>query len=124
MKPQWKQWMTLNLKIMKTKDINTLAQLRQAKSELKMKMKRKDNDLQNNLIYSLANKLFSGKGKTQDYVSTALDKGTRNAIRFLAHRTKRKPRIKRFMKPTLITALAIAVPVLATKAGGFLKAKA
>lgn len=116
--------MTLNLKIMKTKDINTLAQLRQAKSELKMKMKRKDNDLQNNLIYPLANKLFSGKSKAPNYVSSALDKGTRNAIQFLAHTTKRKPRIKRVIKPALIAALAIAVPVLATKAGGFLKAKA
>ncbi|MBA5628209.1 hypothetical protein [Moheibacter lacus] len=109
---------------MKTKDINTLAELRQAKIELKMKMKRKDNELQGNVINSLANKLFSGKGKVPNYVSTALDKSTRNAIRFLAHRTKRNPRIKRLIKPALITALAIAIPVLVTKAGGLLKEKA
>lgn len=108
---------------MKTKDINTLSQLRQAKAELKLKMKRKDRELEGNVIYSIANKLFSRSKKAPEYVSAVLDKGTQNAIRFLAHRTKGKGSMKKFVKPVLIAALAIAVPVLARKVGGLLRAK-
>lgn len=97
---------------MKTKDINTLAQLRQAKKDLKLNMKRADQDISGNFIYSTINNLLSGKNKK--HTSPILDEGTLNAINFVAAEEKK---IKVGKVPALIlsVAAAIAVPILTKK---------
>jgi len=101
---------------MRTKDINTLSQLREAKSALKRKMKRKDEALNNNLIYSGINLLLGGKKKKQG-------SGVENAIDFLASRTVDKNSVAKIVQPLLSVATAVAIPLLLRKAMKLVKKK-
>ncbi len=108
---------------MRTKDINTLAQLRQVKNELKLKMKLADEEAKDSFIYSALNNLFPGKKKKQNSVSPVLDLSTTNAIRFLADQTKNKTGIGEIAKLVLSVTLAIAAPILARKVVKLVKEK-
>lgn len=102
---------------MKLKDINSLAQLRAAKAELKLKMKRTDEKAKNSFVYSTINKLFGSKSDSASH-SAVLDSGTFDAIQFLGSQNK-----SGLAKPILSTIVAIAVPILARFAVKWLKKK-
>lgn len=100
---------------MRTKDINTLKQLRQAKTELKLQMKRADEGVKDNFIFSAINKLFSGKKKKETEISPALDFGTRNAIKFLGSQNPKNVNLKKVAKIALSIAISLAAPIIANK---------
>lgn len=115
--------MNLKTKLMKTKDINTLSQLRQAKAELKLKMKQADKSMNENIIYAGLNKLFAGNKKKTNYDPAVMDEGTENSIRFLASQTSHRSGVWRYLKPALSLAITIAAPILAKKAGDLINKK-
>ena len=97
------------------RDIHTLQDLKQAKQELKLRIRQSDNALKSGLIYSMLNRLFSGKKtgqKTgQKPLSPVWDSGTLNALRFLG--SKERSGFAKTAGRVLPLVAAIAVPVLA-----------
>lgn len=100
---------------MRTKDINTLAQLRVAKANLKQEMKKADRASQDNLLVAGINLLFPNNKSEPLSVPSAWDAGTSNVIKFLASQTKRKIPYKRIFKVVVPVAMAIATPILVRK---------
>lgn len=103
---------------MRTKHIDTLAQLRQAKNDLKLKIKATDKAMEDNIIYSLLDKLLGGKKKNK----SSVDITTENNLRFLASQNE-KSKFLMVGKSILSLAMALAVPILAQKAAKLLKNK-
>lgn len=93
------------------KDIHTLQDLKQAKQELKLRIRQSDNALKSGLIYSMLNRLFSGKKTGQKPLSPVWDSGTLNALRFLG--SKERSGFTKTAGRVLPLVAAIAVPVLA-----------
>jgi len=98
---------------MKTKDINTLSQLRQAKMELRRQMRLADREVKDNFIVSSIDKLFSGK-KSETDQSSILDSGTKGAIKFLAGQ-KSNHKWLEIGKIALSLAITVAAPIIAKK---------
>lgn len=93
------------------KDIHTLQDLKQAKQELKLRIRESDNALKSGLIYSTLNRLFSGKKTGQKPISPVLDSGTLNALRFLG--SKERSGLAKTAGSVLPLVAAVAVPLLA-----------
>ncbi len=108
---------------MRTKDINTLQQLRQAKTDLKLKMKQADQSMNDSFIYAGLNKLFGGNKRKTNFNPVVMDEGTENSMRFLASQTSHKSRVWKYLKPALSLAITVAAPLLAKKAGDLIKKK-
>lgn len=94
---------------MQTKQIDTQAQLREAKLELKKKMVQTDRDLQDNWLFSFVNKLVGKKKKSN------VDETTEDNLKFLASQEEKKIDYEKIGKIVLSMAFAIAAPILARK---------
>ena len=94
---------------MQTKHIDTQAQLREAKLELKKKMVQTDRDLQDNWLFSFVNKLVGKKKKSNVYETTE------DNLKFLASQEKEKFDYEKIGKIVLSIAIAIVAPILARK---------
>lgn len=94
---------------MRTKDINSLAELRQAKAELKVRMKEADEEIQEGWIFSTLNGLF-GKPKSSQGISPVLDSGTLGAIKFLG--SQQKGQFGKIISRALPIVTTIATPLL------------
>jgi len=102
-------------KTMKTKDINNLADLRQAKKELKLKMARADEEAKNGFLYSTINKLFSKVEDNSVVQNTALGAGVSSALNFLSDQAQNRFNMGRTAKTVLSIAVIVAAPVIAKK---------
>lgn len=101
---------------MKTKDINTLSQLRQAKMDLKLKMKQTDRSMDDNIIYAGLKKIFAGKKRNRANQNlTILKDGNKNSIDSSDTQISRKSGVWKYLNPALSIAISIAVPLIATK---------
>jgi|SRR5690606_32174619 len=100
---------------MKTKDINSLADLRQAKRELKLKMARADRDAQDNFLLSSVNKLFSKVEKSSEVQSSPVGSGVSNALNFLSNQAENRLNLGKTGKTVLSIAIAVAAPMIAKK---------
>lgn len=106
---------------MRTKDINTLAQLREEKSNLKLRIKLADEEVKDNIIYSTINKLFSSKKDKNVSYSDVLDHGTQDAIRFLANQHSGKFMSGKVPQLILSLAVTIAAPIIVSKFRNWIK---
>lgn len=102
---------------MRYKDINTLAQLRQFKAELKAKLKLKDSDKksQNTIWNSVLNALTPAKIETPKSVPSAWDEGSANVINFLTTQTKKKFHWRKLGKYAITIGLLLTVPIAVKK---------
>lgn len=100
---------------MKTKDINNLGDLRQAKKELKLKMARADEEAKNGFLYSTINKLFSKVEDNSLVQNTTLGAGVSSALNFLSDKAQNRFNMSKTAKTVLSIAVVVAAPVIAKK---------
>lgn len=96
---------------METKHIDTQAQLREAKTNLKIKMKQADKSLEDNWIFSLIKKFTGGAKNKQN----SIDVNTENNLKFIASQDSKKINFIKIGKSILSIGIAIAAPLLAKK---------
>ncbi|SMC75743.1 hypothetical protein [Moheibacter sediminis] len=95
---------------MQTKHIDTQAQLREAKSDLKLQMVETDRELKENWIFAMIDKLLGGKKK-----KSKIDETTRDNLKFLASQQSKKIDLGKVGKVALSIGLTIAAPIIAKK---------
>lgn len=95
---------------MQTKHIDTQAQLREAKSDLKIQMKETDRELKENWIFSWINKLLTGKKR-----NTTVDDVTADNLKFLSSENNKKVDLAKVGKIALSIGMGIAAPIIAKK---------
>jgi len=100
---------------MKTKDINNLADLRQAKKELKLKMARADEEAKNGFLYSTINKLFSKVEDNSAVQNTTLGAGVSSALNFLSDKAQSRFNMSKTAKTVFSIAVVVAAPIIAKK---------
>lgn len=102
-------------KTMKTKDIHNLADLRQAKKELKLKMARADEEAKNGFLYSTVNKLFSKVEDHSAVQNTTVGAGVSSALNFVSNQAQNRFNMGKTAKTVLSIAVVIAAPIIAKK---------
>lgn len=105
---------------MRTKDINTLADLRQAKKELKHKMALADKEAQEGFLYSTVNKLFNKIEDNSLVQNTPIGSGVNSALNFLSNQAGNRFNIGKTGKTILSIAAVVAAPIIAKKIQEFL----
>lgn len=100
---------------MKTKDINSLADLRQAKRELKLKMAKADREAQDGFLYKTVNKLFSKVEDDSHIQNTPVGNGVHSALNFLSNQADNRFNLGKTGKTVLSIAIAVAAPIIAKK---------
>ncbi len=109
--------------MMKTKDINTLADLRQAKKELKLKMTRADENAKEGFLYSTVNKLFSKVEDNSAVHNTTVGAGVSSALNFLSDKAQSRFHMSKTAKTVLSIAMVVAAPIIAKKVQEFIDRK-
>lgn len=100
---------------MRTKDINNLADLRQAKKELKHKMALADKEAKEGFLYSTVNKLFNKIEDNSLVQNTPIGSGVSSALNFLSSQAGNRFKIGKTGKTILSVAAIVAAPVIAKK---------
>lgn len=100
---------------MKTKEINTLADLRQAKQELKQKMARADREAQDGFLYKTLNNLFKKVEDNSIVQNTPVGNGVHSALNFLSHQVQNRFHMGKTTKTIFSVALMVAAPIIAKK---------
>lgn len=101
---------------MRTKNIDTLAQLREAKAQLKLKMKMADQEAKDSVVFSFINNLFAKKSKKK---SLKMDEGTLNAIKYVASQDDEDSKFLKIIKPIISIGITIVAPIIARKIGKY-----
>lgn len=108
---------------MKTKDINTLAQLREAKKELKQQMAAADQNAQDNFLFSSLNKLFSKVEKSNEIQTSPVGSGVSGALNFLSNQAENRLNMGKTGKTILSIAVAVVTPIIAKKVQEYIQDK-
>lgn len=108
---------------MKTKHINTLADLRQAKKELKERMRSADQEAQEGFLYSTVNKLFSGIENNSYVHRSPIGSGVNNVLNFLSTQAQNRFQLSNTAKSLISIGIVIAAPLIAKKVQGFIDRK-
>lgn len=108
---------------MKTKDINTLADLRQAKKELKLKMARADKEAQDGFLYKTVNQLFNKVEDNSKVQNTPVGNGVSSALNFLSNQAQNHFNLGKTAKTVFSIAIVVAAPIIAKKVQEFIDDK-
>lgn len=108
---------------MKTKDINTLADLRQAKQELKQKMARADKEAQDGFLYKTFNNLFKKVEDNSIVQNTPVGNGVHSALNFISNQAQNHFNMGKTTKTIFSLALMVATPIIAKKVQEFIDEK-
>ncbi len=121
MKPQWMQSIiqVKNLRKMKTKHIDNLADLRQAKRKLKMKMALADQRAKEGFLYTTANRLFGSIEKNSAIQNSALGQNVNSSLNFLSDKATEKFNLGKTARSLISIAILVAAPIIAKKIQDF-----
>lgn len=108
---------------MKTKKINSLKELRQAKRELKWEMARADREAKDGFLYKTVNNLFTKIESNSQIQTTPVGNGVNSTLNFLSHQAQNRFNIGKTGKTILSIAVIIAAPIIAKKVQEFIDDK-
>lgn len=111
------------IKKMEIKDINSLADLKAAKKELKFKMAVQDQRTKEGLIYSSVNKLFDQIESTAVTQQSFLGSSVNGTLSFLTQKAGDKFHLSKTTKSVLSLAMLIAVPIITRKLQNYIDDK-
>lgn len=100
---------------MKTKDINTLADLRLAKKQLKEKMSNADNEAKEGFLYKTFNNLVSKVEDNSSIIGTPVGNGVNTALSFISGQASQRLKMSPTAKTILSIAVIVATPIIAKK---------
>ncbi len=100
---------------MNYKEINTLAQLREAKQELKLRMKNADEEAKDGFIYKTVNKLFNKVEDNTTTFQTPVGSGVNTALNFISNQAQSRLNMGNTAKSILSIAIVVAAPIIAKK---------
>ena len=103
------------MKKMNYKEINTLAQLREAKHELKLRMKNADEEAKDGFIYKTVNKLFNKVEDNASSFQTPVGSGVNTALNFISNQAQSRFNMGNTAKTVLSIAVVVAAPIIAKK---------
>lgn len=118
MKPQWMQSI-IQAKKMKTKHIDNLADLRQAKRELKMKMALADQRAKEGFLYSTVNKLFGSIDRNSAVQNSVMGENVNSSLNFLSNQATKKFNLGKTAQSLISIAILVAAPIIAKKIQDF-----
>lgn len=118
MKPQWMQSI-IQAKKMKTKHIDNLADLRQAKRELKMKMTVADQRAKEGFLYSTVNKLFGSIDRNSAVQNSVMGENVNSSLNFLSNQATKKFNLGKTAQSLISIAILVAAPIIAKKIQDF-----
>lgn len=118
MKPQWMQSI-IQAKKMKTKHIDNLADLRQAKRELKMKMTVADQRAKEGFLYSTVNKLFGSIDRNSEVQNSVMGENVNSSLNFLSNQATKKFNLGKTAQSLISIAILVAAPIIAKKIQDF-----
>lgn len=118
MKPQWMQSI-IQAKKMKTKHIDNLADLRQAKRELKMKMTVADQRAKEGFLYSTVNKLFGSIDRNSTVQNSVMGENVNSSLNFLSNQATKKFNLGKTAQSLISIAILVAAPIIAKKIQDF-----
>lgn len=118
MKPQWMQSI-IQAKKMKTKHIDNLADLRQAKRELKMKMTVADQRAKEGFLYSIVNKLFGSIDRSSEVQNSVMGENVNSSLNFLSNQATKKFNLGKTAQSLISIAILVAAPIIAKKIQDF-----
>lgn len=105
---------------MKTKDIKTLADLRQAKRELKLEMKLADERAKQGFLYSSVNKLFNEVESNSKTLQSPVGDGVNTALGFLSDQAQSRFNLSKTTKSLISVGIVLAAPIIAKKIQDFI----
>lgn len=108
---------------MDIKNINSLADLKAAKKELKFKMAVHDQRTKEGLIYSSVNKLFDQIENTATTQQSFLGSNVNSTLSFLTEKAGDKFHLSKTTKSILSLAAMIAVPIITRKLQNYIDDK-
>lgn len=108
---------------MKNKRITNLAELRQAKKDLKIKMELADKKAKDGLIFSAVNKLFNSVEDQGLIQNSTIGSGVHSALNFLSGRAENQFNLGKTGKLLLSTAIIVGAPIIAKKLQEFVDHK-
>lgn len=97
------------------KEINTLAQLREAKKVLKYRMKSADEEAKDGFIYKTVNKLFSKVEDNSTTFQTPVGSGVNTALNFISNQAQNRFKMGKTAQTILSIAVVVAAPIIAKK---------
>jgi len=118
LKPQWMQSI-IQAKKMKTKHIDNLADLRQAKRELKMKMALADQRAKEGFLYSTVNKLFGSIDRNSAVQNSVMGENVNSSLNFLSNQATKKFNLGKTAQSLISIAILVAAPIIAKKIQDF-----
>lgn len=105
------------------KDINTLADLRLAKKQLKNRMSNADKKTQDGFLYKTFNNLVNKVEDNSSVLGSPIGNGVNSALNFISGQASQRLKMGATGKTILSIAVAIAVPIVAKKIQGYLEDK-
>lgn len=103
------------MKMMKTKDINTLADLRLAKKQLRLKMSNSDKETKEGFLYKTFNNLVSKVEDNSSMIGTPVGNGVNTALSFISGQASQRLKMGTTGKTILSIAVIVAAPIIAKK---------
>ena len=107
----------------KTKDINTLADLREAKRQLKLKMNNADKSAQESFLYKTINNFVSKVEDNSNTISTPIGGGVNTALSFISRQASQRLKMGKVGKTVLSLAVMAVAPIIAKKIQDFVDEK-
>lgn len=104
---------------MKTKHIDNLADLRQAKRELKMKMTVADQRAKEGFLYSTVNKLFGSIDRNSEVQNSVMGENVNSSLNFLSNQATKKFNLGKTAQSLISIAILVAAPIIAKKIQDF-----
>lgn len=104
---------------MRTKDIDSLADLRRAKRELKMKMALADQHAKEGFVYKTVNKLFGSIEKNSTIQNSSLGQNVNTSLNFLSDKATEKFNLGKTARSLLSIGIMVAAPIIAKKIQDF-----
>lgn len=111
------------MKKMKMKNIKTLAELRAAKKELKLKITQSDAEVKEGFLYSTASNLIKKVENDIFLQKTPIGSGVNSALSFLSNQAQNKFRMGRSAKNIMSLAVVALAPIIAKKIQDYIDKK-
>jgi len=108
---------------MKTKHINTLAELREAKRQLKLKMAQADKSAREGFLYKTVNSIVGKIEDNSSAISSPIGGGVNTALSFISGQASQRLKMGNAGKAVLSIAVMVAAPIIAKKIQEFLDEK-
>ncbi|MFA7447434.1 MAG: hypothetical protein WCY77_03270 [Weeksellaceae bacterium] len=108
---------------MDLKNIDSLADLRAAKKELKFRMAMEEQEAKQGFLYSTVNKLFHKMEDTSIVQNSTIGSGVHNTLNFLSEKAESKFQLNKTTKTILSVAIMLAVPIITKKIQEFIDDK-